>query len=100
MEEIEKINKDLKLIENSVEAYGQVMLQLIVLKRLSLLEMVLNIGKKLVAKRVAYLSMKNLTAILKVYQTISLFTNSLPLNYIEISSVLRMLDLKKASKDL
>ena len=27
MEEIEKIKKDLKLIENSVEAYGQIMLQ-------------------------------------------------------------------------
>ena len=37
LEEIEKINKDLKLIENVVEAYGQMIFQLIVLKRLKTL---------------------------------------------------------------
>ena len=35
--EIEKINKDLKLIENVVETYGQMMFQLIILYRLTTL---------------------------------------------------------------
>ena len=37
MEEIEKINKDLKLIENVAETYGQMMFQLIILYRLQTL---------------------------------------------------------------
>ena len=43
----------------------------IILKKLSFLEMVLHSGKKLVAKRVDYLSTKKLTAILKLFQSLN-----------------------------